>query len=107
MHSSFQLFSLSIQVNQQVHQGKPEDVSNEGEGVMNLYLCSGCSASLCLACGTVDVTKDHFYGQVQFNDLKIFVFVDILLISGTSASKCLNMPCGKLWIKTLGRGGGD
>ena len=39
--------------------------------------------------------------------LRIFVFVDILLISGTSASKCWNMPCGKLWIKTLGRGGGD
>ena len=73
MHSSFQLFSLSIQVNQQVHQGKPEDVSNEGEGVMNLYLCSGCSASLCLACGTVDVTKDHFYGQVQFHDLKKYL----------------------------------
>ena len=37
----------------------------------------------------------------------ICVFVDILLILGTSASKCENLPFGKLWIKTLGRGGGD
>ena len=42
---------------------------------MNLYLCRGCSASLCLACGTVDVTKDHFYGQVQINDRKKYMFL--------------------------------
>ena len=70
-------------------------------------LCRGCSASLCLGCGTVDVTKDHFYGQVQFNDLKNICVCRHSTHLRDIGLKMLEMPCGKLWIKTLGRGGGD
>ena len=37
----------------------------KAKGVMNLYLCRGCSASLCLACGTVDVTKTIFMARFK------------------------------------------
>ena len=47
-------------------QGAAQIVSEEGRGVMNLYLCAVCNTALCLACGTTGVTQNHFYGQVQF-----------------------------------------
>ena len=43
---------------------------NPGDGTLNLYICTGCNSSMCLACGSLNVTKDHFFGQVRIT----FVF---------------------------------
>ena len=80
---------------------------------MNLYLCRGCSASLCLACGTVDVTKDHFYGQVQINDRKKYIFFGTFFSSQggwpQNARTCPLVNCGsRLWaeVEVTGLKGG-
>ena len=55
-------------------QGAYDMASEDGDGVMNLYLCKLCNAAMCLACGTVGVTQHHFYGQVQLNEIRTFMY---------------------------------
>ena len=81
-------------------QGAAQIVSEEGRGVMNLYLCAVCNPALCLACGTTGVTQNHFYGQVQFFVLWCAVYT--WLISGRKTKRCQDLSVGGVRPKTVG-----
>ena len=68
-------------------------VSEDGLGVMNLYLCKVCNAAQCLACGAVGVTQHHFYGQVQLNEFRTFC----LLVYSYVRDQDPKMPGLALW----------
>ena len=61
--SLFHLFDEVLKLTKNFQQGNP--VGDEGNGIVNLYLCARCRATMYLACGTVEVNNVHFNGQVQ------------------------------------------
>jgi len=52
----------SVQCKGCTEQGKPELLGEDG-GMLNLYRCAGCNTSMCLCCGSMNVTQAHFFGQ--------------------------------------------